>query len=503
MGCNRLIFCALLLGAMALSSVARADAALCDELAGAPQLPGSKGNNPDYRKIDTARAIPACTAAVRKNPASIPSTYRLVRALAAAERWDELEAPLQRALDADYGPAYTMLGNIQFEGRGRPKDQAASLPNYQRAVELGYKPAASSVAWFHYTGTIVPQNRTEAARYYLMAAEADLANAQTQYAVMLLNGDGVARDDNASFRWAQRAATQQDAYGHYLVGFMLEYGRGTRKNLTAAVQAYAASAAGGNTIGETNYGRVLEEGIGIESDPQRPRALYRNAAGADNAEAQARLGRMLRLGAGGPQNLKAARNLFEKASGQPIAQHQLGLMHWNGEQVAENKQTGFTMIRKAAEAGLAAAQVDAAKIMTTEDGGERYRNERAAVDYLQKAAARQNSDALFLMGSRLIKGDGVAKDVNRGLEMLDAAAAKGNWRAKGLAVSQRKIMQLEKEQAALLEKQCKLEIELCNRGCVKQDDGTYIYNTRDGKTWFHESGRLLPESEWPNYGCPH
>lgn len=502
MGYDRLVSIPLVLGALVLSSGAHADAALCDELAGAPLLPGSTGNIPDYTKIDSERAIPVCTEAVRKNPTNIPTTYRLVRALAAAKRWDELEAPLKRSLDANYGPAYTMLGILQFNGLGRPNDQAASLASYSRAVELGYKPSAYSVAWFHYTGTIVPENRAEAARYYLIAAEGNLAVAQTQYALLLLNGNGIERNDKEAYRWAQRAAKLQDAYGSYLTGFMLENGRGTEKNLDAAVQAYAASAAGGHNIGQTNYGRMLEEGRGIDSDPQRARVLYRDAAGANNAEAQARLGRMLRLGHGGPKDLNAARSLLVKAGAQPIAQHQLGLMDWYGEAGPQNRQTAFAMIRKAAEAGFAEAQVDAAKIMTTTDGGEPYRDERAAVGYLQKAAGKQNAEAMFLLGNRLIDGDGVAKDVDRGLKMLDAAAVKGHWQAKGMAVTQRALIRLEAEQAALAEKRCNLDIKLCNRGCVKQDDDTYIFNTHDGKTWFHQSGRLLPKSDWPDYGCP-
>lgn len=481
---------------------AAADAALCDQLAGASTLPGSRGTVDRYTDIDTERAIPVCTAAVARNPASIPTTYRLVRALAAAERWQELEAPLQRALDAGYGPAYTMLGTLQFNGFGQPKDVAASLKSHERAVALGYKSSAFSVAWYHHTGTSVPKNVTTAARHYRVAAEADFMPAQTQYALMLLNGEGVKKDDKAAYRWAQRAASRQDAYGSYLVGFMLENGRGIGKNVGAAAQAYAASAAGGNDVGRANYARVLEEGKGIEADPQQARVLYRAAAANNLPDAQARLGRMLRLGRGGGVNLKAARSLFEKAGERSIAQHQLGLMHWNDEAGLTGKREGYTLIRKAADGGLADAQVDAARIMTTVKGGEPFRNERSAVAYLEKAVAQNHREAQFLLGKRLTDGDGVGKNADRGLQLLEAAARQGHEDAATLAKLERQKKAIDTRIAELRKERCDAMIRLCNRGCEKQDDGSYIYNTHDGKQWFHESGRLLPASESPDYGCP-
>lgn len=474
----------------------------CDELAGAPMLSGSSGTIANYKDINTEKAIPACEAAVRDDPDDMLSTYLLARTLVAAERYDDAATPLGRAIEADYGPAFAMRGNIEFYALGQPKDAAAALASYRRAVELGYIAAASSVAWFHYSGTVVPRDQAKAARLYLQAAESGHSDSQARYAVLLMSGDGVERDDAAALEWVRRAEAQDDPYARYLLGFMHENGRGTDADAGKAVRWYRAAAEGGDNFGRTAYARMLEEGKGVDPDPERARAVYRDAASAENAEAQARLGRMLRTGEGGPVDLPAARSLLEAAGNQPVAVFQLGLMDWFGEAGRQDRRGGLARIRKAADSGHAEARVAAAKIMTTAEGGEPFRNTGAAVAYLRDAADQDHPDALFLLGERYIEGDGVPKNTTQGLAMLDKAASLGDEDAAEMAVLARKQIQLDKEIAELQRERCRLMIVKCNRGCETLDDGTTIYNTYDGTKWFKSTGQLIPASEAPDFGCP-
>ena len=504
MGIRRRLLRVTFVWVLTVATTACADSAgeTCDALAGAPMLPGSSGNVLDFTKIDTEKAIPACQAAVRKDADDIPSTYRLVRALVAAERYADAMPPLERAMAADYGPAFAMLGNMQNNGMGMAKDAAAALASYRRAVELDYMPAAQSVAWYYATGTSVQKDLAQAARLYLQAAEADYAPSQSSYAVALMRGDGVERDEAAALEWAQRAAEQENGYGCYLLGFMHENGRGTRADPKQAVSWYEAATEAGDNFGRTAYARMLEEGKGVKADPARAREIYRDAAEAGIPEAQARLGRMLRMGQGGPANLGAARTLLERAGDLPMAQSQLGLMDWFGEAGSQDRRGGLTRIRKAADGGYAEAQLMAAKIMTTVDGGEPFRNTAVAVRYLRMAANQDQPTALLLLGQRLINGEGVAKNTQEGLAMLDKAAALGETDAANLAKLERERIAVDKRIAELQREQCELMIEMCNRGCEKQEDGAYIYNTQDGSKWFRQSGQLLSASESPDYGCP-
>lgn len=516
---------------------AAADAGLCAELAAGIYEAGVERGVP-FADIDAERAIPACREAVAADSSDVPSSYRLGRALGAAGSWEDALPMFRRGVEAGYAPSFAALGYMYLNGTGVAQDDAAALELYSRAHELGDPSGAENLAWMYYNGVGVqadparaadlfrdaiaggsseaefrlgnllwygdgvPEDRAEAVRLFRSAAARGVPGAQAELSVRLMSGDGVERDDAEAARLAALAAEGGDAYGAYLHAFALEHGRGVERDLQQAAHWYGESATAGNPNGANAYARLLEAGRGVAADAARARAHYLTAAEAGLPDAQARLGRLLRIGSGGPRDLAAARGWLERAGEQPIALYHLGLMTWNGEDGPEDRPNGLQMIRRAADGGLADAQVEAARILTTATGGEPFRDEAAAVAYLGQAAAQDHLDALAILGMRLIDGEGVAKDVDRGLAMLDEAAARGDLNAAAQATIQRRQMELEATMQGLRAEQCQLMIELCNRGCEEQEDGSYIYNTYDGKLWFHANGRLIPQGEAPEYGCP-
>lgn len=167
-------------------------------------------------------------------------------------------------------------------------------------------------------------------------------------------------------------------------------------------------------------------------------------------------------------------------------------------------QRGLDAIRAGADAGIPEAQVEAALILFQ----EAFSDPEEAIGYLEDALTVGNSWAAFELGSRLLVGKDVEMDIDRGLTLLDRAAADGLAEAAEIASLQRQIDTDDAIQAQLRRREelraeiCEISIRLCGRGCEETDGGRMIYNTRDGEHWFTADGRWIPPDTAPNYGCP-
>lgn len=82
--------------------------------------------------------------------------------------------------------------------------------------------------------------------------------------------------------------------------------------------------------------------------------------------------------------------------------------------------TAMPLLRKAADAGHAEAQVILASILDTAESDEE------AVAYYRKAAASGNLDGIFGLGTMLGSGEGVKKDVKEAKVLITRAAEAGH-----------------------------------------------------------------------------
>lgn len=82
--------------------------------------------------------------------------------------------------------------------------------------------------------------------------------------------------------------------------------------------------------------------------------------------------------------------------------------------------TAMPLLRKAADAGHAEAQVVLASILDTAESDEE------AVAYYRKAAASGNLDGIFGLGTMLGSGEGVKKDVKEAKVLITRAAEAGH-----------------------------------------------------------------------------
>jgi hypothetical protein len=94
----------------------------CDRLAGHPQDPNKVVPGLAREAIDLSKAIPACEAAVKADPANPRLNYALQRVLVYANRGAESVPFAKVAVEAGYPQALFVTGLVTMGGNGVPKD---------------------------------------------------------------------------------------------------------------------------------------------------------------------------------------------------------------------------------------------------------------------------------------------------------------------------------------------------------------------------------------------
>jgi hypothetical protein len=159
-----------------LSGEARADVTDCDRLAAHPSDPDRVAPGVAQRDVDLPRAIAACEAAVRTDPANPRLNYQLGRVLAYAGQGMESRPFRDVAVAGNYPQALFVVGYITLFGLNeQPQDPCRAADLVHRSARAGRM--AGEVAFVHWAlegrfdGCPTPQDRAEMAGFLRSARE--------------------------------------------------------------------------------------------------------------------------------------------------------------------------------------------------------------------------------------------------------------------------------------------------------------------------------------------
>ncbi|KAM6953319.1 death ligand signal enhancer [Aplochiton taeniatus] len=164
----------------------------------------------------------------------------------------------------------------------------------------------------------------------------------------------------------------------------------------AAFSCFLASAQRGYAKAQFNTGVCYERGRGVARDRDKALRFYSQAAAGGHTQAQYRCAKLL-----------------------------LGT---RGQHSTQDLDEAIGLLERAAQAGLAEAQVYLATVFSQEP----VRDGRKSVHYLQMAAESKNSNALLFLGQCYESGFGVQQNFNKALRFYKQAAQAGNRRAQRL-----------------------------------------------------------------------
>ena len=216
------------------------------------------------------------------------------------------------------------------------------------------------------------------------------------------------------------------------LGWCFQTGFGVEPDETRAHELWLEAAAGGDVDAFANLGRDYDLGMGVAADENLARVWYTRAANAGHAGATVRLAELaLRDSSGGSRISSALTALetvwaneeapkYDRAS----AAYNLALAYEEGRGVAVDLSRSHLLLRWAALAGLAAAQVDLGYLLYNGEGLAADPEE--AVRLYRLAAAQGNTSGMYNLAIACEDGEGVGQDIEEALRWYQRAAELGH-----------------------------------------------------------------------------
>jgi TIR domain/Sel1 repeat len=200
-------------------------------------------------KIDGAKAVPVCEAAVRANPASPRLRYSLGRAYQAQLDWPAARRSYELASKDGYALAILGLGIMHFTGLGHlPKDERKGVEQVKQAAEKGEPVAMAVLASLYAAGR-----------------------------------GGLNKDEYEAVRLSRQAADQGVALGMAVLGTMYTRGGGgLKKDEREGLRLLRQAADEGNPSGMVNLAKYYDSGLaGLSRDPVEAARLVYTAVSYD------------------------------------------------------------------------------------------------------------------------------------------------------------------------------------------------------------------------------
>jgi len=301
------------------------------------------------------------------------------------------------------------MGFAIRKGRGATKNFSAAVGWYRKAAQSNNANAECNLGLAYYLGRGAPQNHAIAAAWYRKSADQGYATAQFNLGLMYAQGSGLPKSDDDAVRWYRMAAYQGHADAQVNLGNAHYSGIGVERSATLAARWYHKAAAQGHADAQCNLGLLNERGEGSQQRSLLGKALawYHKAARQGHRDAAFNLGTMHERGGDGVEksDLLAVRFFRQAADkGCPRAQHNLGVMCFEGRAPAESYEDDF--------AG----------------------RQRAAVEWYLLASAQGHVDSQFNLALMLEEcgdrgGADALRDLARALLLYEEAARLGDAQA--------------------------------------------------------------------------
>lgn len=284
----------------------------CDRLAAADndsfKLASVKGVH--FSGIDSARAIPACRAAIEEYPSEIRFPYQYARALDQAGHFEEALVQYRKAAELGNAHAMRNLAILYENGQGTARDYGEAMLWFRKAADLGNGLAMNNIGVLYRFGRGVEQDFAAALEWYHKAADRGVTVAMRNIGDFHHNAFGVKQDYEQALAWYRKSADAGDVPALTSIGYAYEMGYGVKQDFGEALSWYRKAAEKGNAQAINNIGTFYEKGRAVPQDYNEALSWYRRAAekgngyGAHNAAVLIDKGRVAR-----PDPKEAARLL--------------------------------------------------------------------------------------------------------------------------------------------------------------------------------------------------
>jgi TPR repeat protein len=424
----------------------------------------------------------------------------------------DVEILRTRARDGDPEAQFDLALRYS-EGSGVPESAATAYRWLSKAAALGHVEAMGALGRCYHGGLGCPEDLGLAILWYdkALAAGADdihgdlgqvLCDARAgeqrdvQRAIgLLLEGwerhedaacagilseiyEDECGDEKASLEWARIAADAGDGAAMVTLGYRYRFGEGVPRDLKKMLHWYRRGADHGDATAIANLAICYQNGEGVKADAERAFALREEASDMGHAGSGTWLAFALVDGTGCEPDPERARALLEGlAKDDPEVAHDLADRLIDGPGLEQDVKGGLEWMQRAADCGYAPALTYLGVLSWY---GKFMDEDRAvAMDLYQQAMELGDPYAVANVGFATLGGDEVTRDPRRGVELLVAAAEKGNAHA-ALWLAERWL-----EGAQDIPRDPSRAVEILEACVAEEEDGDVLFHlaelVRDGR----------------------
>lgn len=283
-----------------------------------------------------------------------------------------------------------------------------------------------SLAAFVLFNIQVSNAQTDSLKTIMMQAKQGDAKAQNEVGGWYYKGRYVKQDYTEAEKWWRKSANQGNVYAIGNLGVCYQYGRGVDKDSLAALRLYARSVKDGNkklieerikledkagAFDNVFVALCYQKGTGIKKDINSAKTYFVKAAKQNSVDAQRELGVILM----NEKNAKEAAPLFKSAArqGDLSSTYYYGKLLLDGNNIAQDKQQGVIYLLKAAEKGMAQAQLEIGVLYSKGDGVRK--DDYQAVKWYRLAAGQGNATAEWNLAQCSMNGTGINRNYDEAL----------------------------------------------------------------------------------------
>ena len=341
------------------------------------------------------------------------------------------EADLWYERSAAAGCPQGMLGHalaLNRKGGGETAQREVAMQLLGNAAEAGLPAALYALGVINEGGLGATRNEAAAAEFYRRAAEKGHRSGQARWGKALMHGIGVEANPSDGETWLRRAALAGDPEAAAALGDLHASARSLPPNHAEAASWFRRAAEAGHKGAARSLGLLYFAGAGVPYDPEQGMQWFRISAAAGDGPARSEFGNLLLSGMGEENDRVLIYKGFEQAaaSGDPMAAYNCAVCLSLGVGVVRDDRQAALWLRKAADR-IPNAQFWYGRALVEGRGVDRDLAEGRR--WIARAAEAGMADAQVALGEMMLAGTGGACDPPGALALFEKAAVKGHLAA--------------------------------------------------------------------------
>lgn len=281
-------------------------------------------------------------------------------------------------------------------------------------AEAGDESAMYKAAEMLYTGCQAPQNQKEALRWFREAAKAAYVPAMIRLIQFYRDGEAVKKNLTLSMSWAKKAAATGEPEGKYALAQAYIYGepeiQDTDKGLKLLVEMVQQGDAAADEMIREVHQKIREAKERFDKGIRNP----------STASGYYEMGMYCKVGDGYYTYPKEAVEYFRKAAEKDHiqAQYQLALAYYTGAGVKKDEAESIRWLEKAASK----SHKEAGELLTELQEKQRIKQEKTKFKSHLRQAEKGDAYAQSKVAGMYLRGIGVKKDIEKGIEWYEKAS---------------------------------------------------------------------------------